>query len=272
MMNKTNINRLPTYLELDKYNITAENVVQLTLHCSPEVIQEKVIMMPTWKPEVFAGIADNIKEISSGIWQIEYRKHLLSLIITGMGAPMVGEAALALGCTQCDTIIFCGSAAALCADFKIGDFFIPEKSICGDGFSRYLEPEVVPKDCLFQPVEPDLSLTEHIWETGTKHCQGESITLHRGTVFTIDSVLTEFYRINYFASQLKCTGLEMETSAVFKAAKIIGIKTAALLEISDIPEKNKSFFSGRSQEEKDHYRYGKYKVLPRIILNSLVGL
>jgi nucleoside phosphorylase len=59
-------------------------------------------------------------------------------ILTGIGAPNVMEAVLALGCTPCKNIIFIGSVGGLDKEQKIGDIIIPEYSLCGDGACRYL--------------------------------------------------------------------------------------------------------------------------------------
>jgi purine-nucleoside phosphorylase len=266
------INRLPSYLQLGRYNISAEDVVRGTLHCEPEAIQRKVIITPHWGSEVFAEAADSIEETAQGVWQLAYSHQFITLIRSGMGAPFAGDAILALGCTPCQVLVFIGSMAGLGHNHKIGDLCVVERSICGDGYSRYLNADIVPVDCFFQPAEPDIEFTRRIKNRTRLVCRPESVTLHQGTIISIDSILPEFFRLNHFVEELKCIGVEMETAAVFKAAKLVGIKAAALLVISDLPLIKKSLYSGRTQEEMEHYQVIKRSVLAKAILTSLINI
>lgn len=266
--------RLPAFFQLSKYNISPRDIVQCTFHCEPDAIQNKVIVVPHWGPEVFADAADAITEIASGIhdvWQVSYAGKVLSLIRSGIGAPMAGEAVLALGCTACKTLIFTGSLAGLHSDIRIGDLFVVERSICGDGFSRYLTSDIVPKDCFLQPVVPSPDLTEHIRGKVAEVCHTPSVALHQGSVFSMDCVLPEFFRLNHFLEELGCTGVEMETAAVFRAANLVGIEAAALLIVSDTPLQNKSLYSGRTLEDREHVSTARRGILAKAILDSLVS-
>jgi purine-nucleoside phosphorylase len=266
--------RLPAFFQLGKYNISPEDVVRCTFGCEPDTIENKVIVTPNWGPDVFADAADAITEIASGlrsVWQLSYAGRVLSLIRSGIGAPMAGEAVLALGCTPCKTLIFTGSLAGLHKDIRIGDLFVVERSICGDGFSRYLNSDILPNDSFLQPVIPARDLTEHVKGQAAEICHSRSLPLHQGTVFSTDSVLTEFFRLNHFLEELKCTGLEMETAAVFRSANLLRIEAAALLVVSDTPLQNKSLFSGRTLEDRERVRANRRGVLARAILDSLVS-
>jgi len=253
-------NRLPAFFQLDKYNISSEDVVKSTFGCEPDAIQKKVIVTPNWGPEVFADAADDIIEMAIGIhsvWQLTLAGSNLSLIRCGIGAPMAGNVVLALGCTACKNLIFTGSMAGLHDDTRMGDLFVVERSICGDGFSRYLTSDIVPKDCFLQTVTPSKALTEHIRSQAANICHNQQAALHQGNIFSTDCVLPEFFRLNYFLEELGCSGLEMET--------------AALLIVSDTPLQNKSLYSGRTLEEREYVRTNRRKVLAKAILGSLVS-
>ncbi|HEY4721404.1 MAG TPA: hypothetical protein VII92_06130, partial [Anaerolineae bacterium] len=154
-------NRIPAYFQLDKYNIAPEDVVRGTLHCEPGNLRPRVIVTPIWKVDVFTEVADAITEVVEGsIYQLKYQQQQFSLVRSGIGAPQTGDVMLALGCTPCSVAIFIGSVGGLSAGMQIGDLIVAEKSLCGDGFSRYLAEKTVPDDGFLQSVEPDLDSTE----------------------------------------------------------------------------------------------------------------
>ncbi len=262
--------RIPSYFQLQRYNITPEDVVKLYFHCEPEAIQPKVIVTPYWHVERFSGNADSVTTVfEDTVHQLEYNGQLITLIRTGIGAPQTGDAIVALGCTPCERIVFTGSAGGLSPSMEIGDLIVTERSICGDGFSRYLDPDVPTKDCFFQPVEPDPDLTKCVDKVTSEHCQRGSVALHRGNIFSTDSIIAQFFRLDYIVENFHCIGIEMETAALFKAAKLVGIKAAALLQLSDVIPTRKSLFSGRMEEDMERRRYTREKVLIKAIFDSL---
>ncbi len=264
-------NRLPEYFQLSRYNITPQDVVRGWLHCDPGSIQKKVIVTPVWDVQVFASHLESVSEISKGfVYQLEYHGQLISFIRSGIGAPMTGDVILLLGCTPCERLIFTGSIGGLDASMKIGDLMIPDKSLCGDGFSRYLGPDIEAEDCFLKPAEPDSELQMILMKHASEVCKRESIALHSGTVFSIDCVIAQFFRLEYLVKNFGCIGIEMETSAVFKAAKLVDIMAGALLQVSDVIPLNKSLFSGRSKREMERRHLIKRTVLAKAVLDSVI--
>ena len=268
-------NRLPSFLALDRYDIRPEDIVRVYLRCTPGDIHQKVIITPTWGARILEEHVDSIVTVSEGpvtaVWDVQHAGQQISVIKSGMTAPFAGDIVLALACTPCETLLFSGSVGGLRSSMTIGDFVIPERSVCGDGFSRYLEPQVIPKDCLFDTVAPDASLTQHLKEVAEEVCQEHAIRLHNGIIFSTDSILAQFFRVDHMVQRLDCIGVEMETSATFKAAMLVGIKAAALLQISDVIPTGKSLFSGRTEGEMRERRRIKESILPKILLNALVA-
>ena len=153
---------------------------------------------------------------------------------------------------------------------KIGDLMVPEKSLCGDGFSRYLDANVQTKDCFLHPIEPDSKLTKIVKNHTFGICQGESVSLHLGTIFSTDSVIAQFFRLDYFVKKFNCIGIEMETSSVFRAAKLVSIGASALLQVSDVIPTNKSLFSGRTREDMERRNFIRERILTKAILDSII--
>jgi purine-nucleoside phosphorylase len=238
--------RLPEYFQLQKYNITPEDIVKLYLRCDSDAIRPTVIVTPNWQANIFERHADSIITVSEGIvYEIEYHGQVITLIRSGIGAPQTGDFVLALACTPCSSIIFTGSVGGLSA-------------------------EVETQDCFLQAVEPDLELTNLVKNLTLGICQRESISLHCGTVFSIDSIIAQFFRLDYLVKNFNCIGIEMETSSVFRAAKLVGIRASAILQISDVIPRNKSLFSGRTTEDKERRIFIRERILTKAILDSTV--
>jgi purine-nucleoside phosphorylase len=264
-------NRLPAFLQLERYNISPEDVVRVFLRCAPDDIQAKVVITPIWGAPIFQPHVDTLTTVSNGlVWHLQYHGTPVTVIRSGLGAPQTGDIVLALGCTRCETLVFSGSVGGLDAAMGIGDLVVVDQSVCGDGFSRYVSPAVIPQDCFLHAVAPDPGLTHRLTAVARAHCAPSAIPLHQGKVFCIDSILTQFFRLDWVAQQYACIGIEMETSATFKAASLVEIKASALLQVSDVLPTKKSFFSGRSEQENDQRKRIRAEILPKIVLDLLV--
>ena len=267
--------RLPSFLKLDQYDIHPEDVVRAYFNCAPTDIHEKAVVTPTWGAGAFEKHVDSTTTVfegpMTGVWEVHCGGERISVIRSGMSAAFTGDMVIALACTPCETLLLSGSAGGLIASMRIGDLLIAEQSVCGDGFSRYLEPEIRPRDCFLDTADPDATLTDRLKQVAQRVAEERSVPLHEGKVFSTDSILGQFFRADHFAQNLGCIGIEMETAATFKAAGLVGIRASALLQISDVIPARKSLFSGRTADEMEERRQIKETVLPRILLETLVG-
>ena len=261
--------RIPPYFELDKYNITPENVVELYLGCEPDAVHADVIITPVW----YTGFIDQLPgaaTVSEGrVYEHKYRDRAISIIRSGIGGPQTGDVVLALGCTPCERVVFTGSVGGLDLSMEIGDLLLVEQSVSGEGFSRYMADDIEAKDNFLALAQPDSPLTDILQSTATGTCERESIPLHVGTVFSIDTILGQFFRLHYLITEFNCIGIEMETSATFNAARLLGIQAAALLQVSDLPMAGKSLFSGRTSEENERRRQIRRTTITEILLDCL---
>ena len=150
----------PAFLHLDKYNISSADVVRMAFHCVPEAIHADVILAPIWKVEIFSQWAESITVITPDVlYDLSYQGKTISFLRSGVGAPLTGDAVLALGCTPCERILFAGSVGGLRADMHIGDLLLPAFSYAGDGFCRYLQPGFPAQDCFLERNAPDAELS-----------------------------------------------------------------------------------------------------------------
>jgi purine-nucleoside phosphorylase len=245
----------------------------MMFHCDPEAIHPDVILMPWWQPDVFGLWLDPITVVTpSLLFEAHFEGKPVSILRSGVGAPQSGDAVLALGCTPCERIWFAGSVGGLQVEMTIGDLVIPSFSYSGDGFCRYLQPGFPGEDCFLERLFPDETLSALIERLADPLARAEGLSIFTGPVFCTDSILAEFSRLDEMIHGLGCIGVEMETAAVFKAARLVGIRAAALFSISDVPVRNQSLYAGRPEAEKARRRETRRTVLAKALLQGVGGL
>ncbi len=201
--------------------------------------------------------------------RLAFQGKLISFVRSGVGAAQTGDAVLALSCTPCERILFAGSVGGLRPEMHVGDLMMPEFSYAGDGFCRYLQPGFPGEDCFLERNAPEAGLSAALARATLPLAQQAGVSVHRGPVFSIDTILAQFSILDEIANQLGCIGIEMETAAVFKAARLAGIPAAALFSISDVPVKHQSLFAGRLPAEQDQRKEIRRKVLAKALLECL---
>jgi len=261
---------IPEYFVLEKYGILPGDIAALFLHCKPEDIHERVIVTPMWNEGNFISPAEKIETVVDRyLFDLTCHGRKISVIRSGIGAPTTGDVVLASGCTPCRQIIFTGSFGGLTDKISIGDMMVVTEAVSGDGYSTYLGPEELSSQKLFTPAKPDPELTDSLERNAVKHNLHQLASLHKGRIFSADSILCEYHHLDTMDQKYGCLGIEMETAAVFNAASLVGIQAAAILMASDIIPVKKTLFSGRSKEERDHYYHNRENVLSKIILATL---
>lgn len=266
---------IPEYFAHKKHNISSEDITRLVLGCEPEDISEKVILTPIWsKDEFLAEAADSTETVcernfSPCVYNLTYKNQRITLVRSGMGAPLAGDVVLTLGCTPCRYLIFTGSFGSLTVDLAIGDLLTITESIGGDGYSSYLKEGDLAPHAFLKPAEPDASLNGLLEEHATTLATESNVPLHKGRIFSSDTIVSQFFHLDEMREKYGCNGIEMETSAVFNCSRLVGIAATALLIVSDVIATNKSLFSGRTEAERWIYQATKKSVLSRIILDTL---
>jgi purine-nucleoside phosphorylase len=264
-------NRIPEYFSLSKYNVSPSNIAIGTLRCDLSLIKEDVIVTPVWNPDIFSKYVESDTTIVEGsIHELRYKKKAFTLIQSGIGAPQTGDVILALGCTKCKRIIFTGSVGGLNAQQSVGDLIIEQYAISGDGFSRYLSGNVW-KAKSFTKAYPDRELYNALNTISERVNNGNQLTIHQGIIFSTDALIPQFMYLDEIIKKYGCIGIEMETSAVFNAAQIVGIQAAAILQVSDVSVINKSLFSGRTEEDQLRRKEIRKDVLAKIVIDTLMG-
>ncbi len=262
---------LPAFLRLDDYGVAAADVVRALLRCEPRRIRRKVVLSPIWGGEVFGRCAQRLDTLVEGlVWELRYRDEAVTLLCPGIGAARTGDVVAALACTPCELLMLTGSAGGLDANMRIGDLLLPEKMLRGEGFSRYLAPDLA--DCLFTPIAPAPELSRRVAAAARKRCGGgRDPVLHRGVVASVDSLVLQFPHLERMAAEHGCIGVDMEGSAVCGAAAVAGIAAGALFVVSDVWPLKKSFMSNTAAREKSRRRDARDRAAVRIVLDALTG-
>ena len=256
-----------------RFGSTPRHICLHELKCEPETINERVVIAPWWKPDLFTKFGAKIDSASDGehaqLWNVHMDKFDFTYIRTGIGAPLVADTTLALGGTPCKKAIFIGSVGALDLNIGIGDIVIPEYSVCGDGVCRYLGKDRLKDNDMFgQPMYPDAELTCKIKSATERSCTENSVKWHSGINFSVDTVFAQFSHIEEILG-FGCNTIEMETATFFKASEICGIAAGAVFSVSDNAMRKKSLFSGRVEEEMQYRHEVRANVLPQIVLEAL---
>ncbi len=261
---------LPAYFRLDDYNITPDDIVRGELLCEPNAIRRNVLITPIWAIETLVGPGDKLTELAPGrVFDLQNESGEYTVIRSNIGAPRTGDATLALGATPCRNLLFTGSVGGLVDSLRIGDVIHARASLSGDGFTRYLAPEIVPAETFERPYEPDSEFSRTVLETASELCRRDGVDLHEGSVYAIDTIVAQFSRIPHLRDDLGCIGIEMETAAVFAAANLVGIRAAALLQVSDVIPANKSLSSGRSDDDHERRRRVRRTTMREVLFAAL---
>jgi purine-nucleoside phosphorylase len=263
-------NRIPEYFRHGEYAITGDDVARLILKCAPDQIMQGVLMTPAWPRQVLLKYVDSCSEVvPNRVFTLVYAGRRMTLIRSGIGAPLTGDVVLALGCTPCQRVMFVGSVGGLLPSMKIGDLVLVTASAGGDGFSTYLADRPVGTEPLVRQALPDPEFTRTVEGIARPCCERAEPALLKGQVYSSDTIVAEFHHLEEIAGRLGCIGIEMETAALFNAAALVGIRTAALLQISDVIPARKSLFSGRTAEDRERRHRLREQVLARIALEAL---
>lgn len=259
-----------------RFGSTPEDVCQQVLGVPVNMINERVIMAPWWKPSVFENLGNEITFLTRNdddadinIWNVKTDDFNITYIQTGIGAGVLTDALLALGGTRCKKALFVGSVGALDKNISVGDIVIPKLSICGDGMSRYLKAGSLTENNPFgDKCYPNPELYEELKSNMERICTENNVNFHFGTTFSIDTIVAQFVHLDEIIN-MGCNVIEMETAAAFRAAAIINIKLAALFSVSDNVMQNKSLIGEINENDIRFRKNVRRTIFPKIILETL---
>lgn len=256
----------------------SEAILRLFFGCQGRQIAEFVVLMPLPRDNL-----DDLRKLCDEVWA-EFsgwvgagftglaRGHYITAICPGTGSSQVGDATLALGYSPCRRAIFIGSVGGLGDRMRVGDIVVVEEAVIGEGFSRYHAAQAPSEDLYGQLVRADDALVEALWVQARTKVRELDVVVHRGRVFTIESLLAESEQFLQAVAGRGCIGIEKEASALFTAARKAGIRATAALCVSDLPLHQQSLFVKRTRKVEEKRVSMRHVVIPQIVLGMTAGL
>ena len=260
---------------MTSFGASAKEICLNTLGVSADNINENVIVSPGWPSERLFN-SDNITQIVRSsplfgykIWNIKCSNIDISYINTGFGAPVMLDALLLLGLTKCRKILFVSSVGGLSPEIGIGDIVIPEYSASGDGASRFLSNNLL-DDTFGEKQYPNTGLFKQLVNETKEICDKNSVKWHSGKTLCTDTIVAQYNHLDNIV-KMGYNSIDMESAAAFKAARMMNISIAALLQVSDNSIVRKSLMSSYSCKEEQEYRmFVRNEILPQIIKSVLL--
>lgn len=241
-----------------KYGTTEKDIIA---NKGFEQILKNVVIAPWWRHDMFDSINYKVEKINDQLYNFYGDDLSFSYIeIRNIGASTIMDYVMPLGITKCKNLVFIGSVGSLDDSIKIGDIVIPEYSICGDGASRYLNPNL--EDEFLKKEYPSKEMTNELLDL----LESKKIKYHYVPNFSVDNIFAQFIHIDEIL-ELGSKTIEMETANVFKCCNVMNMNVVALFCVSDNTVLNKSLYSGRTDKENEYRHKVRYEIFPNIIVD-----
>lgn len=154
-----------------------------------------------------------------------YKGVKVSVTSTGIGCPSASIAVEELANVGAENFIRIGTTAALQKGIKVGDLIISKGSMKNEGTSRFYVPDSF-------PAVPDFDLTRSIIDSARKLKDELGFSVHIGINASEDNFYGETPEWLESLSKIGVTNIEMESSAIFTASHIRGVRTASICAVA----------------------------------------
>jgi purine-nucleoside phosphorylase len=199
------------------------------------VFIKRAARLAAYRP--YLADAQNFGNVWQGI-SGSYQGKRVSIIAAGIGPSMIGDAIYALDRPNA-ICLYSGTCGGLVDGMAIGDYFVAEQAVCGDGFSFHLGHRP------WSMVAGDPQLLDALSGLLVK----KVAHAHHGLAFTTASVVREAELDFWSQIDAKCQVIEMGAAAFYAAAQTTGKGAAAYYWVTDLPRQGKSFFDPPTAEE-----------------------
>ena len=201
---------------------------------SPQRIGEKILFIK--RDQRLADYAAYLTDLEmfGNVWHgMTGRLHgePVSVIATGVGPSLIGDAVYALDRPGA-ACLYSGTCGGLHEALEIGDYFVADQAICGEGYSLHFG---------YAP----FSITHG--DPGTLQAIKAALAtaierFDSGVTFTTSSVVRETDKEFWRDVDSRCRIIEMGAAAFYAAALASGQRAAAYFWVTDLPTRGKSFF------------------------------
>lgn len=163
---------------------------------------------------------------------------MVSIIVTGIGPGAIGDAVCALN-RQDAICLYSGTCGGLTENLTIGDYFVAEQAICGDGFSFHLGH---PPLSLVSGSNELVNAVKALLSARVEHVAS-------GLAFTTSTIVREFTLDFWMNVSIEAQAIEMAAAAFYAAAQATGKKAVAYFWVTDLPRREKSFLDTLTPQE-----------------------
>lgn len=167
-------------------------------------------------------------EIQSGYWDVVHdAERDVTIINHGVGSPTAGIVMHCLSfLDNINSVLMLGMCGGIKDDCEVGDLIVPTASIRDEGTSRHYLPQNV-------PAIPCVELTRICEEVVLKSTNKRAKS---GIMLTTDYRMWEFDQefIDYIYKH-RIIAVDMEIATLFSVGYALGVPTAALMLVSDLP-------------------------------------
>ncbi|MGI8757951.1 MAG: nucleoside phosphorylase [Acidimicrobiales bacterium] len=183
------------------------------------------------------ALLDDVRELAFPEFHLGRYRDVAVLYSCAYGAPRAVEPVHVCAELGTPTVVQIGSCGSLQSGMATGDIVVPERATIGEGASQYYGGKGVS--------EATPALVEAAEEAFTRR----GLRVHRGPHFTTSALFAqppERVQAWHDAGHL---AVDMETSAVFSAARHFGMQAVSLLFVWDDLLRNRSWLDPFSPEE-----------------------
>jgi len=242
-----------------KFISVDEKIVRMILETRPSNVNE-IVILPVIKP-VMKRIISQLqnKRVQGRVYNGLLNNVKVSVIRSETGAP---NTATMMECfKRCNVKVVirldvCGGIQGGVNKITVGDVLIPKLAYCGEGTSPYYlikYPEIINQiDSIINPIskildikagnqniyitKPDAKLKDLLVSEGKILIPN---SLREADFWTIDAWCCETDEVITALKSINVEGIDMENSVLFLLGKILNIKTASILSITDLPGDSK---------------------------------
>jgi purine-nucleoside phosphorylase len=201
----------------------------------PGQVRKNCILLPCINKEILAGLG--VKNLKRGKLYGCADTGDFTLIHTGMGAGLAGDAVLYLKETSSQNVVLFGSCGSV-GGLGIGNLVLPVRCLAQESFTEMLKNRNQESKVFY----PDYDLTEAFLGSD------QDPLIKKVTCMTISSLKLEEER----ATDLRGEGIDvvdMECSAFLSAAQTVKLKAFGLFYVSDVVGE-KPFYEPLNQKDK----------------------
>ncbi|MFX1318942.1 MAG: hypothetical protein ACFE9D_12190 [Promethearchaeota archaeon] len=245
-----------------------ERIIHRVFGVHPDQIAPTVLITPT-KNKVIE-LEDQLQQpVPIGKWFTGVSGFLeenqfITILDNVRYAPGMADCVYFLQFAGVKNILYTGAIGGLAQGMEIGDFVLAMDCERGDGASGYFAS-------LFDRACVCSELAKHVQPFLQVVADEEGYQLFVGDVFTTDSLAAETIPFLTALSEKAFMGIEMETSALYTVASVVGINAVAAHVISDLPLEGKSILDDLTEQEKER-RASAHSAIIRALTKAIIAL